>query len=113
MPNIYIILISSVLIAISTAWVVIRTCYSAYFRKKIASEHGFVEGIITGAAYPMLWVAYGLEIIQFISFIAFQGSNEILIAIRLLLFLLTAFAFFVLQSLTPPLVALWFGKTAF
>ncbi len=113
MLNLYIIIISAVLLSLCTFSLVYQAVYSAYFRKKIATKHNFTEGIMTGPSYPLLWIAYGLILIQFISFIIFTNSNEIIIAFRLLAFSISVFSFYVLKSHTPPLLALWFGKTAF
>lgn len=113
MLNLYIIIISAVLLGLCTFSLVYQAIYSAYFRKKIASEHNFTEGIMTGASYPSLWIVYGITLIQFISFIAFAATNEIVIAFRLLGFAVSVLVFYALKSHTPPLLALWFGKTAF
>lgn len=113
MPNIVIIIITAVFFAFCTASLVYQAIYSVYFRKQIAIPHDFSEGIMTGVTYPLLWVMYGLIAVQFFSFIVFRTSDDIILAIRLIIFAVSVIAFAAFKTLTPALLAYWFGKTAF
>lgn len=113
MLNIYIIVVTAVFLAFCTAVLLHQAIYSFYFRKKIALPHGFSEGIMAGFLYPMLWIIYGLIAVQFISFIAFRDSSELFLTLRLIVFAISILAFCIFKTLTPPLLALWFGKSAF
>ena len=113
MPNIYIIIITSVIFAFCTAILLYQTLYSVYFRKNIAVKHEFTEGIMTGVSFPLLWVSYGLIAVQLLSFFVFPTESELLLAARLLIFAISVIAFSVFKILTPPLFAYWFGKHAF
>lgn len=115
MPNIYIFTVAtgSVFFSVCTFMLIYQLIYSLYFRKNIANTHNFSEGIMTGIAYPLLWVVYGFIAVQFFSFILIYTESEIFLAIRLMLFALSIIAFYVLKSVTPTLLAYWFGKTSF
>jgi len=113
MLKIYIAIITAAIFAFCTAVVLHQAIYSIYFRNKVALTHGFSEGIMAGPMYPLLWVTYGLIAVQFISFIAINGSGELLLTLRLILFAISILAFCIFKTLTPPLLALWFGKSAF
>jgi hypothetical protein len=113
MPHIYIIAITAVFFAFCTAAVLYQAIYSVYFRKNIALPHGFSEGIMTGITYPLLWITYGLIAVQFLPFIVFRNSGELLLSARLLFFAVSLLAFAAIKTLTPPLLAYWFGKSSF
>ena len=86
---------------------------SLRFRRKIAYTHGFSEGILTGIAYPAVIFIISLIFIQFVSFFIFTADNEFITVLRLTVFFLSVFMFFFFQKRTPPLLAYWFGKSAF
>ena len=113
MLNIYVIILTGIFFAMCTAVMVFTAVSSVQFRKKIAVPHGFAEGILTGAAFPALLATYGFLFVEFISFIVFKTHNETFLTVRLTVYALTVLAFTVLKTFTPPLLALWFGKTAF
>lgn len=113
MLNIYICTVTAIIFAFCTAVVIHQAAFSMYFRKKIAPYHGFFEGIMTGMAYPLLWIAYSLTAVQFLSFIAFPTDSELILTVRLIFFALSILAFCIFKTLTPPLLAYWFGKHAF
>ncbi len=82
-----------------------------HFRRKIADIHGFTEGILTGAAYPLLVSVLALLFVQFLSFIILKPTSELQYCIRTGLYLATFASFFIARSYTPPLLAYWFDKS--
>ena len=110
MLNVFIIIFTVLILVVSSASLAFLFISSNSFRKKIAVPHGFFEGLITGASLPGLIFSYALIFIQTASFIAFPTHKEIFIILRMFLFLITFFMFFMFRFFTPPLLSLWFGK---
>lgn len=113
MLNIYIVAITGIVFALCTALIVFQAINSILFRKNVAAVHGFFEGIITGYTFPGFIATYALIFVQFASFIAFSTNSELFLTLRLIFYAISVLAFTVFKHLTPPLLALWFGKTAF
>lgn len=113
MLNIYVIILTGIFFTMCTAIMIFTAVNSVIFRKKIAIPHAFSEGILTGPIFPCLLISYGFIFVEFISFIVFKTHSETMLTIRLIIYALTVLAFAVFKALTPPLLALWFGKTAF
>ena len=113
MLNIFIIILTGIVFAMCTALMLFMAINSVLFRKKIAIPHSFSEGILTGPIFPALIASYAFIFIQFASFIVFKAPHETILTLRLIIFALSTLAFAVFKILTPPLLALWFGKSAF
>lgn len=107
------IIFSSALFLVCIAFLLFRSVNAAIFRRKIAQNRGFSEGIMTGYVYPLMIFVLGLIFIQMLSLILFPSNDEIFIVIRLLLYTASVCIFFNLYANTPPLLAYWFGKSAF
>lgn len=111
--NTIILIITGLLFACCAAAFIKQLVCSLKFRREIAYTHGFSEGILSGAAYPAVIILISIVFIQFISFFIFKADNEPITVLRLSGFALSVFLFFYLKHKTPPLLAYWFGKSAF
>lgn len=107
----FIALFTFIIFAICTSLILARSISADRFRYKIAVPHSFAEAYTNNSAYRIWLSVYGALFLQCAGFIAFPSDDEITINYRLIAYIFTAGAFFVLRTITLPLLTLWFGKT--
>lgn len=97
--------------AICSVTFISRISSSRSFRNQIATPRNFAEGCVTGIAYPLWILVYGMIFIQSTAFLAFPTSDELSLNRRVIILILSLTLFFLLRACTLPLLGVWLGKT--